>query len=151
MPPFSISKVGTMNLRLCPFCLLHREGGKPTVHRKPRIGQIICPLSLSPYSAPIPSIPFNIRASWLYSQVTDVIKSLSWGKGRLGKGRTRRTKSWPLPQHAWVYSWATATFQSSLLFYHTLITLYFLDDRGDLLTCKNSPTHLQAEELSLSA
>ena len=34
--------------------------------------------------------------------------------------------------------------------YHTLITLYFLGDREDLLTGKNSPTQLQAEELSLS-
>lgn len=55
----------------------------PTVHRKLREdGSFV--LHHYPNSASITSTPFDTRALQLHSQVTDAIRSLNLGQGKLG-------------------------------------------------------------------
>lgn len=74
IPPLSISKLGVMNLRLCPFSLLHLEvrqaqvaiPTQPTGNQE-QDGSDNDGSSLSPNSEPILSTPSNMRTLWLYS------------------------------------------------------------------------------------
>lgn len=149
-----MTKLGVMNLRLYPFSLLHsvvRQVWWPFSHNpcETKSRRIFCFLSSSLNSVPKPSAPSNIRALQLYARWQLPWSPLSWNKGSLDRGRSRR-KLWPLPQSAWVYSWGKTTLQSSPLVYHTtLISLYFLDDRENLLTVR-IPQPTTSKESSVS-